>query len=52
MLQLSRVSVSSGSDSAVILHIGDNDLVFYLKNPPGEDRVGELVGVIAYHWEK
>ena len=44
--------MSGGADEAMVLHVGDNDLVFYLRSPPGEDRVGELVGFLAYHWEK
>ena len=44
------VSVSCGSSShqLVIVHMRDRkDLVFSLISPSGEDRVGELVALIA-----
>lgn len=52
VLQISRLSVSSGQDALIVLHFGDNDLVCFLRNQAGEDRVGELVGVLVAHYEK
>ena len=42
------VSCGSGSHQLVIVHMRDKkDLVFSLIGPSGEDRVGELVALIA-----
>jgi len=50
---LSEISISSGRDALVVLHLtNSNDLVFHLMEPPNEDRVGELVGVLVMFFEK
>ena len=42
------VSCGSGDHQLVVLHMKDKkDIVFALFSPPGEDRVGELVAVLA-----
>lgn len=50
--QISGLSVSSVSNGLVVFHIGSNDFIGCLINPQNEDRIGELVGVLAAHFEK
>jgi hypothetical protein len=46
--QIIGVSVTSDADQLIAVHLsGGNDLVLYLQSAVGEERVGELVGVIA-----
>jgi len=50
---LKEISISSGRDALVVLHLDNaNDMVFHLMQPPHEDRVGELVGVLVMYFEK
>lgn len=45
---LAGLSVGQGSHQLVVLHMRDKkDLVMSLETPQGEDRVGELVAVLA-----
>lgn len=45
---LTGVSVSPGQDQLVVLHcVGGNDFVVSLHGMKQEDRIGELVGVLA-----
>lgn len=51
-LQVTGLSVTSGRDQLVVLHArGYDDLVVCLhrSRPPLDNRVGELVGVLAAH---
>lgn len=50
--QVTGLSVTSGRDQLVVLHArGQDDLVVCLhrSRPPLDNRVGELVGVLAAH---
>ncbi|XP_041366127.1 unconventional myosin-Id-like [Gigantopelta aegis] len=48
---ITGLSVSPDKDQLIVVHlIGGNDLVLYLQNPRGEERVGELVGVLCSFW--
>lgn len=50
--QVTGLSVTSGRDQLVVLHArGRDDLVVCLHRarPPQDNRVGELVGVLAAH---
>lgn len=50
--QVTGLSVTSGRDQLVVLHArGQDDLVVCLHRcrPPLDNRVGELVGVLAEH---
>ncbi|XP_022246802.1 unconventional myosin-Id-like [Limulus polyphemus] len=49
---LTGVSVGPGPDQLVILHLrGGNDFVIALTSHNEDNRVGELVGVVAHHWK-
>ena len=51
-LQVTGLSVTSGRDQLVVLHAqGYDDLVVCLhrSQPPLDNRIGELVGVLAAH---
>lgn len=52
--QVTGLSVTSGRDQLVVLHArGQDDLVVCLhrSQPPLDNRVGELVGVLAAHYQ-
>ena len=51
MFQVSGVTVTPDSDQLVVIQLTDgNDLVLCLHSPTHEERVGELVGVLARFW--
>ena len=53
VVQVSGLSVSSGSDQLIVFHLTDgNDLVVCLVTTSGEERVGEVVGTLAKFWKK
>ena len=53
LFQLTGLSVSSGSDQLIVFHLTDgNDLVVCLVTVSGEERVGEVVGLLAKLWKK
>lgn len=53
LAQMKSMSISSGNDSLVIFHFGNgNDFIFYLVGPSNDNRVGELVGILAVHFER
>lgn len=41
------VSVSPGQDQLIVIHCGGNDFVISLHSEKKQDRVGELIGVLA-----
>uniref|UniRef100_F1KRC2 Myosin-Ig n=1 Tax=Ascaris suum TaxID=6253 RepID=F1KRC2_ASCSU len=49
---LSRLSASNICNGFIAFHLGDNDFIGCLRNTKNEDRVGEVVGVLCYHYEK
>uniref|UniRef100_A0A8C4SK65 Myosin ID n=1 Tax=Erpetoichthys calabaricus TaxID=27687 RepID=A0A8C4SK65_ERPCA len=54
LYNVSGLSVSPGKDQLVVFHTKDNrDLIVCLQGiePPGESRIGELVGVIVSHFK-
>lgn len=54
-LQLVGLSVSNGKDQLVVFHTKDNkDLIVCLfsKEPSNDNRIGELVGVLASHFKR
>ncbi|OXB56645.1 hypothetical protein ASZ78_003936 [Callipepla squamata] len=54
LYNLVGLSVSNGKDQLVVFHTKDNkDLIVCLfsKEPPNDNRVGELVGVLASHFK-
>lgn len=53
LARVKSMSISPGNDSLVVFDFGNgNDLVFYLVEPLNDNRVGELVGILAVHFEK
>lgn len=53
LTDVTGVSASTGKDQLSIIHLSSgNDLVMCLTNPGGEERVGELIGVMTSHMHK
>lgn len=56
MLQVISLSVTSGTDQAVVLHTASHeDVLLHLQRgqlAPQQDRVGELVGTLCDHFAR
>lgn len=53
LIQVSGVTISPDVDQLIVFHLTDgNDLVVCLHNPGKEERVGEVVGILANFWKK
>lgn len=51
--EVSGLSISPDTDQLIVFHLTDgNDLVVCLHTPSKEERVGEVVGIIARLWQK
>ncbi|ESO97046.1 hypothetical protein LOTGIDRAFT_143556 [Lottia gigantea] len=51
--EITGLSITPESDQLVVIHLsGGNDLVICLISQSGEERVGELVGILCSHWHK
>lgn len=48
LFQVTGVSITQGSDQLIVVHLsGGNDLVLCLYSHVNEERIGELVGILA-----
>ncbi|VDM66358.1 unnamed protein product [Strongylus vulgaris] len=52
LLKVTRISLCPEPNGLFIIHVPDNDIIGCMKNPKDEERVGELVGVLLYQFER
>jgi len=51
LTDITGISVSTGNDQLIIVHLQHgNDFVLCLQNSRGEERVGEIVGILTKLW--
>ncbi|XP_053374202.1 unconventional myosin-Id-like [Mercenaria mercenaria] len=51
--ELSGLTISPDADQLIVFHLTDgNDLVVCLHTPSKEERVGEVVGILARQWQR